>query len=176
MIPVARSYGGARFGRVIPYAMITAAMLLDLINLPSAEPAAKMPSLMLASLFFWSLVRPELVSTFTIFAFGIVNDVVAGLPIGLSSLAMLTGIKVFTKAGREFIAASFVVMWGCFILVSITTYSVRWIVASMWWGHVFSYQDAVIEATITIALFPLINFLGSALENEVPRVAHASGE
>lgn len=165
-----------RLRRHIPLTFVSMALIVDLVALPGLAPSPMMPHLTLAAIFFWSLLRPDLINNLVIFLIGMVHDLIAGLPLGMTSLTMLLAIKALAASDREFIAGSFVAMWGCFILVAVLLFTLRWLLASLWWAYFFSFEAAMIEAAMTIAIFPFVCWLGFRLEPLIPRAWHASGE
>ena len=72
----------------------------------------------LCVVYFWSLYRPDLFTPSAAFVAGLIYDALAGLPLGLTSLALLLVRSLMVTQQRFFLARSFPVIWFCFLLLA----------------------------------------------------------
>ena len=118
--------------------------------------------------YFWSLYRPDLFTA----AGGVrrsacVYDALAGLPLGLTALVLLL---VRQPAGRP----AALLRWRARSRWSGAasccwrrrSRSPRWLLASLWWGHLFALQPALLELLLTVALYPPASWLLARLHNQ----------
>ena len=50
----------------------------------------------------------------------------------------------------------------------------RWLLSSLWWGHLFAPQPTLLELLVTITLYPAASWLLGRIHNQIPRLIHAS--
>lgn len=165
---------GLFLGRQLPVSTALLAVLVDLMPLPDAAPGSPAPNATLCVVAFWTLVRPELLTPLATFAVGLVLDAAGGLPLGLTPLALLLA-RAGLLAGRRFLAAQpFAVLWGCFALAALAVELARWLVASLWWRHLFALEPLLFQIGLTVATYPLVSALLTRLHQHVVQKAHAA--
>lgn len=166
---------GPALGRQLPAATALLAVLVDLTPLPDAAPGSLAPNATLCVVAFWTVVRPELLTAPGIFAVGLVLDAVGGQPLGLTPLTLLLA-RAALLTGRRYLAAQpFMVLWACFALAALAAELARWLVASLWWRHLFALEPLLFQAGLTVAAYPLVSALLTRLNQHVVRRAHAAG-
>lgn len=157
----------------LPVLTVVLAMMLDLLPLPNASPHAVSPLLGLAAVYFWTLYRPDLLPPLALFVLGLVFDLAAGLPLGMTAMLFLVVCRLVLAPHRSLLAGSFGVMWAGCMLVAAVVAVLRWLLAMAWWGHVFPFRPVLFEAALTVALYPLIAWLLGRLQPVLPRASHA---
>jgi rod shape-determining protein MreD len=159
---------------LVPFATALVAVLIDVTPVIGTGPLGLTSFVTLCAVYFWSLYRPDLLTPTAAFVIGLVYDGVAGLPLGLTSLALLLVRSLMVTQQRFFLARSFPVIWCCFILLAPAVEIARWLLSCLWWGHLFALQPAMLELLVTIALYPPASWLLGRLHNQIPRLIHAS--
>lgn len=159
---------------MIPLLSVLLLVCIDLAPLPSAAPTAIAPLLCLCGIFFWSIHRPDLLGNGVVLVVTIVLDATAGLPIGLTALALfLTRLLLLAPPG--FLAGrSFLVVWACFCLAAILLLTLRWLLASVYFQHLFTFRSTAFVMLLTIAAYPLVSLVLALLQPSLPRAAHAA--
>ena len=73
-------------------------------------------------IYFWTLKRPDIMANGHIFLAGIINDVVMGFPLGISSLSYLIIIFSYSKIGYNmfFTLFMFPIFWLLFNIYQMT--------------------------------------------------------
>jgi rod shape-determining protein MreD len=163
-----------RLRALVPLATALLAVMADALPLVHVGRAGVTPLATICVAFFWSLYRPDLFGAGTAFATGLAHDALAGLPLGLSSLALLLVRSLMVVQQRFFLARSFPVIWCCFVLLAPAVEAARWLLTSLWWGHLFALRPALLELLLTIALYPAASWLLGRIHNQIPRLIHAS--
>ena len=92
---------------------------------------------------------PDLLPPMVLFALGLVLDALGGMPPGLSALALLLVRLALLGSRRLLLAQPFVVVWAGFALVVLGFGAVRWVLAGLWWWHLFALQPSLLEALFT---------------------------
>lgn len=161
---------------LLPLATALAAVLFDLLPLPAPAAAGLAPLLTLCVVYFWTLTDPDLLPPVAVFAIGLILDAAAGMPLGLSALALLA-MRLAVQGTRRFLLAqSFAVAWACFGLVVLGFGLVRWLLAVLWWGHLFDLEPSLAEALLTFAVYPPVGWVLARLHHPLaPRHPHAAG-
>jgi len=152
-----------------------AAVLLDLLPLPGAAGATVGPSVTLCVVYFWVVHDPDLLPPMVLFALGLVLDALGGMPPGLSALALLLVRLALLGSRRLLLAQPFVVVWAGFALVVLGFSAVRWVLAGLWWWHLFALKPSLLEALFTFAAYPPVGWLLARFHHGLaPRTARAT--
>jgi rod shape-determining protein MreD len=164
----------AHLRSLVPFATALAAVLIDVAPVAGTGPTGLTSFSTLCVVYFWSLYRPDLFTPTAAFLTGLVYDGLAGLPLGLTSLALLLVRNLMILQQRFFVTRSFLVIWSCFLLLAPAVEAARWLLSSLWWGHLFALQPLLFELMVTMALYPVASLLLNQLHNQIPRQLHAS--
>ena len=174
------SDGGWRFldstvRRLAPLLTGLLGVLVDLLPLPNPAPETLAPLTTVCVIYFWTLYRPDLMTPLAVFVIGLALDAVGGMPLGLSALSFLIVRSVLLTGQRFLMAQPFVVIWACFALMVTAVGAVRWLLASLWWGHLFAFQPILLEAVLTVAIYPVIGWLLARVHHHLSMALHAAG-
>lgn len=157
-----------------PFLTGIGAVLVDLLPLPDPGPQSLAPLTTVCVLYFWTLYRPDLMTPLAVFVIGLVLDAAGGMPLGLTSLSLLLVRSLLLTRQRFLLAQPFLVIWACFVLVVAATAGLRWLLASLWWERLFSPQPVVLEAALTVAIYPVVGWLLTQLHQHVSVASHAA--
>ena len=144
----------AELRALVPFATALIAVLVDVAPLVGTGPTGLTSFATLCVVFFWSLYRPDLFTPTAAFLAGLVYDGLAGLPLGLTSLALLLVRNLMVLQQRFFLARSFPVIWCCFALLAPAVEAARWLLSSLWWGQLFAPQPTLLELLVTMRSTP----------------------
>lgn len=158
---------------LVPFASALLAVLIDVLPWPGQGVEAVNTFSTLCVAYFWSLYRPDLFTPTAAFLTGLTYDAVTGLPLGLTPLVLLVTRSLVVTQQRFFLAWTFPVVWACFGLLATGAIALRWLLASLWWGHPFAASPLVAELALTIALYPVASALLGRIHNRVPGLVHA---
>ncbi len=92
--------------------------LLTVVPLRIPDFAPVTPALTVIAIYYWGIYRPDLTPIVAIFAIGMFQDMVAGTPLGLTSLVLITVHAVAASQRRFFHGKTFLVEWWGFMLVA----------------------------------------------------------
>jgi rod shape-determining protein MreD len=102
----------------VPAAMLLAVVLVSMAPLSWPNHVLLAPGLIIATVFFWSVHRPDLLRPWHNFAIGIVADALSGAAIGIHA-CVLTAINAGVVAQNTFFRGKpFTVVWFTFALVA----------------------------------------------------------
>jgi len=118
-------------------------------------------------IFYWILKNPDILGYGFIFLAGIVNDVVIGLPIGVSSITylILSGFAAYLRYLT--VQPSLIYDWIVFVPSIAVTNSVYYYILRIFFDINVNYIALVINTGITILFYPifaiLFNFLSKII-------------
>jgi rod shape-determining protein MreD len=125
-------------------------------GLPTHIPSlgAVSPLLSLMAVYYWSIFRPDLMSSFAVFGAGLFQDILSSTPLGAFAFVFLLVRVVLVAQRRFFINNSFVVMWWGFILVAVGSLALAWVITSLLNMTLISASGVIFQAFLTLSLFP----------------------
>ena len=112
-------------------------------------------------IFYWVLKNPDILGYGFIFLAGIVNDVVIGLPIGVSSVTylILAGFAAYIRYLT--VQPSLIYDWIVFVPSIAVTNSVYFYILRIFFDIKINYVALVLNTGVTILLYPVVGFLFS---------------
>lgn len=125
------------------------------------------PFLPLVVVFFWSIYGPNYLAAPSVFAIGVLQDLITGAPLGLWPTVYLTTQFVVTSQRAYFQGREQQVVWLGFGLVGTGVAGLLWLVMSVISGTLLPITQLAIQMLATIAVFPLISGLFGHLHRRV---------
>ena len=116
-------------------------------------------------IFYWVLKNPDILGYGFIFLAGIINDVVVGLPIGISSVTylILAGFAAYLR--HLTVQPSLIYDWIVFVPSVAVTNSVYFYILKIFFEVDINYITLALNTGITILFYPVIAILFSFLAN-----------
>jgi rod shape-determining protein MreD len=138
--------------------VLTAIFLVILANAPVSFTGGLLPApaLALAAVYFWVLVRPDLMPPFAVLLIGLLEDLLSGGPPGLWAGGFLAAYML-TDRQRETFAGmtgwgALVAFAGAMLLAAATAYSLACAVYLRW----APLPPLLLESVTTVAFYPLV--------------------
>ena len=157
-----RMDGAAR--RLVPFGVTLVLMLFALT--PTYIPGLShiTPMYPLMAVYFWSIYRPDLLGYGSTFAIGVLEDLLAGTPLGSSALILLLCQWVVFHQQKFFNNKPFGVMWGAFALLAAAAALLRYLCVGLVTVTGFTPPGEMFAAYLmTIAIYPVVGwFLAKA--------------
>jgi rod shape-determining protein MreD len=114
------------------------------------------PPFLLISVFYWSLVRPDLMPPPAAFLLGLFQDLLTGAPLGLGALLMVL-VQWIMRSQRRYLAnRPFFLLWAAFGPVVFGTAALDWLLYSMFTLHAVPILGAVTRMVLGFFLFPVV--------------------
>ena len=110
-------------------------------------------------IYFWVLKRPELMANGHIFLAGLINDVVMGFPLGISSLSYLIIIFVGTYVRNKSVNTTIASDWFTFFMAMIFSNLLFFSLLNNFSDLQFSYSKIGYNMFFTLFMFPIFWFL-----------------
>ena len=117
--------------------------------------------------FYWTLRNPDSLGYFSIFLAGVINDVVIGIPIGISSLCYLILCAVTAYIRNITLSPNFVKDWFSFLFTMILINSIQVIILDLIFLIEINYTSYVVNTGFTFLFYPMFfvvfNFLSKLI-------------
>ena len=106
-------------------------------------------------IYFWVLKRPEIMANGHIFLAGIINDVVMGFPLGISSLSYLIIIFVGTYVRNKSVNTTIASDWFTFFMAMIFSNILFFSLLNNFSDLSFTYSKIGYNMFFTLFMFPI---------------------
>ena len=106
-------------------------------------------------IYFWVLKRPEIMANGHIFLAGLINDVVMGFPLGISSLSYLIIIFFGTYVRNKSVNTTIASDWFTFLMAMIFSNLLFFSLLNNFSDLSFSYTKIGYNMFFTLAMFPI---------------------
>ena len=116
-------------------------------------------NIQLIIIYFWSLKRPEVLGNGHVFFAGIINDVVMGIPLGLSSLSYLVVALTSTYVKNMTVNTSITSDWFTFFIAILFSNMTFLILASNFSNISVQLIDLSYNTFFTVIFFPFFWFI-----------------
>ena len=120
-------------------------------------------NIQLIIIYFWSLKRPEVLGNGHVFFAGIINDVVIGIPIGISSLCYLILCAVTAYIRNITLSPNFVKDWFSLLFTMLLINSIQVILLDLIFLIDISYMSYVVNSGFTFLLYPVFFVIFNSL-------------
>jgi len=118
-------------------------------------------------IFFWTLRNPDQLGYFAIFLAGIINDVVIGIPIGISSFCYLLICTITSYIRQITLSPKFINDWLSFIIAVLLINSIQVIILDLIFLYQVDYMSYLINSGFTFLFYPLFFILFNILNSKI---------
>ena len=143
--------------RLLPVATTVLATIISIQ--PAHIPAAAAPAFVLMAVYHWTIYRPDLLPPFGLFLVGITQDLLTGVPPGVTALALLLARAVVLRHRRHFVNRLFPFVWAGFTMVTGGAMLFLWTLHCFLDGVLVDLRGTVFRAVLTVSMFPIASFL-----------------
>ena len=144
------------FAACLPVA--SAVLLTILVNIPLSLAYGLFPApmLALAAIYFWSLVRPDLMPPAAVLIIGLLEDLLSGGPPGLWAAGFMAAYTLADRQ-RDLLAglsgaAALIGFAAASLLAAMTAYFLTWVVYHRW----PALAPLLLACVVTVAVYPLL--------------------
>ena len=118
-------------------------------------------------IFYWTLKNPNHLGYFSIFIAGLINDVVIGLPMGISSLCYLLICVVTAYIRNITLSPSFINDWISLLFTVLLVNSIQVLILDFLLNFNPDYTRYLINSGFTFILYPLFFFIFNFLDQKI---------
>ncbi len=144
--------------RITPFLITFGLVVLSQVPMHLPAPVPVTPAFAFASIYFWTLHNPDMLPAPAVFAIGLLQDILSGVPIGLNAFTMLVAYGIIVSQRRFFFGRSFLVLWWGFAAMAVFTGLLQWIAISLLAGEFLSIAVIAIEQLTAMALYPVLAY------------------
>jgi rod shape-determining protein MreD len=151
-----------------PVALTILLLILSLVpwRLPFLPPLGL--SLIVISVYYWTIHRPSLMPLAAVFAIGVVADLTGGAPL-VSPLVLVAVAGVSLSIRRWLVGASPIIVWGGFVVAVFDAAIFAWLL--MWYvsGTMPAAGPGLSGALLGAAAYPLLASLFTRVQRVILR-------
>ena len=118
-------------------------------------------------IFYWTLKNPRYLSYGSIFLAGLINDVVVGLPIGISSFCYLLICAVTAYLRNITITPNFINDWISLLFTILLINSIQVIGLDFIFSIEVNYMQYLVNSGFTFIFYPIFLFLFNIIEKKI---------
>ena len=145
--------------RLLPVATTVLATIISIQPAHIPGSAAPAPAFVLMAVYHWTIYRPDLLRPFALFLVGITQDLLAGVPPGVTALVLLLTRSVVLSYRRHFVNRLFPFVWTGFTILTGGAMLFLWFLHCLLDGVLVDFRGTVFCAVLTISMFPIASFL-----------------
>ena len=118
-------------------------------------------------IFYWTLRSPNQLGYISIFLAGIINDVIMGLPIGISSLCYLLICSVTAYIRNITLIYYFINDWISILFTLLLINSIQILILDLVFNFNLDYLSYLINSGFTFLLYPLFYLIFNYLDQKI---------
>ena len=118
-------------------------------------------------IFFWTLRNPDKLGYLAIFFAGIINDVVIGIPIGISSFCYLLLCSVTAYIRNITLSPNFIKDWISFLFAILLVNSIQVIILDLFFLVEVNYTNYLINSGFTFLFYPIFFVIFNLLSDQL---------
>ena len=118
-------------------------------------------------IFYWTLRSPNHLGYIPIFLAGIINDVIIGIPVGISSLCYLLICSVTAYIRNITLSPNFINDWLSFLFTILLINSIQVIILDLIFLIELNYMSYLINTGFTFIFYPLFFFIFNIINKKI---------
>lgn len=139
-----------------PFAFTVVLLILGLVRLrlPYLPPLSV--GLVLISVYYWAVHRPDVLPAPAVFLLGVMADLMGGGLLGSNALILLASYGAAVTLRRWLVGASFAVVWWAFAMLAAAALLATWLMTWLMVGAVADLSPGVSGTLLAVAAYPLL--------------------
>ena len=118
-------------------------------------------------IFFWTLKNPNHLGYISIFTAGIINDVIIGIPIGISSFCYLLICSVTAYIRNITLSPNFIKDWLSFLFTILLINSIQITILDLVFLIEINYLKYLINTGFTFLFYPIFFFIFNYINKKI---------
>jgi rod shape-determining protein MreD len=118
-------------------------------------------------IFYWTLRNPNRLGYVSIFLAGLINDVVVGIPVGISSFCYLLICSVTAYIRNITLSPNFINDWLSFLIIILLVNSIQVIILDLIFFINVDYFRYLINSVFTFTFYPLFFLIFNYLDQKI---------
>jgi len=146
-------------------------LLLNIVSFSMPHAGDFKPFFLLMAVYYWAIYRPTVMPVAYTFALGIVLDLLAELPIGMSAL-ILVGLQTIVQRSRLFLMGQpYIMVWLGFGVMALAYTISFWLLISLSefsFAPLKAFAQMVMAGLLSVMLFPLASLVLQGVHRVLP--------
>ena len=165
-----------RLSYAVPLLLTTGLLLGDMLPGRLTFAHIIFPLLTLTSVYYWSVFRPQLMPYAALFLLGILQDILWGTPLGMSSciFVIIRGWTVQSISSALTHTYTFMRVWQRFALLLAGISLWQWTILSLWHNEMQPWWLTCVQWLLTVLVYPVCHNLYTRIYAHVASPADAS--
>lgn len=147
------------FRQATPIALTVLLAVLSAVPIGVPGYSAVVPGYTAMAAFYWAVFRPDLQPPFSLFLVGVLQDILAATPLGMTALSLMIVHGLAVSQRRAFLGKPFVLAWFGFVLIHALAAFVVWLLVSVLALQPVGPEPAVFQYLVTVTLFPVVAWM-----------------
>jgi rod shape-determining protein MreD len=139
----------------LPFATALLCAVLSAVRWPLPYFGSVAPPLAFIAVYYWSRHRADLFGPGSAFVIGLLNDVIQGLPMGLSAFVFVLAQQFIYRQRRFFAGHAFTTLWTGFTVTALAVILLQWFLFSLYRWQAMPFGPVVMQFVLSVAIFPL---------------------
>lgn len=153
---------------LVPALITFVLLILALIPTHLPDFGTVMPSLMLMSVYYWAVHRPDLLPMWAVFVFGLLQDLLTGAPPGVHAVVLLLAYGAVLTQHKFFHGKSFTVVWWGFMVIAAAAGFLHWFLLSAFGGRLVDIWPVMFSYFMSVAVYPLLAWCFTRVHRTLP--------
>lgn len=142
-----------------PMALTTLLAIASVVPIGIPGYSAVVPAYTAMATFYWAVFRPDLQPAPALFLIGVLQDILAATPLGMTALGLLIVHALAISQRRAFLAKPFFLAWLGFVAIQALVSALQWVLASALQARVIGPEPAMFQYLMTVMLFPVVAWM-----------------
>lgn len=139
---------------LFPFAFTLLLVMAGMVPLQVPEFSPIMPSFALIATFYWAIYRPDLMPGWAVFLLGVIQDLLIGGPVGVTSVMLLLVCVAVGLQRRTLATGSFVLVWAVFLPVGAMALTLAWLLHGLALGMLLDIRPVAFQYLTTVGVYP----------------------
>ena len=155
------------FAAMVPFLCGILGVIIANIPISFVGGAVPGPLLALAPIYFWCLVRPDLMTPAAAFAIGMLEDIMSGAPPGVWTLSFVLAYALVSRQRESFAGLAGLGAVLGFAATALATIAAAYAVVSVYYWQLPPLGPVVAQLAMTVAFYIPATFIVSAIHHRV---------
>ncbi len=146
-------------------------LFLNVVSFSMPHAGDFKPFFLLMAVYYWAIYRPTVMPVAYTFALGLIMDLLADLPIGLSAL-ILVGLQTLVNRSRLFLMGQpYVMVWLGFGIMAVANAICLWLIMSLKsfsFAPFSAFTQVMVAALLSVLIFPVATLLLQGVHRLLP--------
>ena len=154
---------------LLPGLTVFLAVLLSVLPMGLPHLPVVMPFFTLMAIYYWTVTRPDLLAAPLMFLIGLLQDGLAGTPLGLSAIVFLSAHYFVITQRRLLAGQSFGLNWFGFSVCAVMAGALAWLIACLFYLKLVPVTPSAVQTVLTIVLYPPLAWTFALIHRVLPR-------